>query len=161
LPLGLRTWGWIDIAVLPLLFAVFKFRKSVIPVAVAIVFSIALPWCQRIWTESYQRWNGGNASYARNEPNLAAHALVAALAVFLIWWGVRQASKALVNLGIVGFAITVIWFYFSNLFDKMGRSLGLIGLGILFLAGGWALEKMRRNLVSGIRKADVSAGEAQ
>jgi hypothetical protein len=156
LPLGLRTWGWIDIAVLPLLFAVFKFRKSVIPVAVAIVFSIALPWCQRIWIDPYIIGH-----FVHHEPNLAAHALVAAFCVFLIWWGVRQASKALVNLGIVGFAITVIWFYFSNLFDKMGRSLGLIGLGILFLAGGWALEKTRRGLVADMGKADVSAGEAQ
>jgi hypothetical protein len=48
---------------------------------------------------------------------------------------------ALVNLGIVGFAIAVGWFYFSDIFDKVGRSLGLIGLGVLFLAGGWALEK--------------------
>jgi hypothetical protein len=162
LPLGLRIWGWIDIAAIPLFFAVFKFRKSLIPVAVAICFSIALPWCQRIWSEYNDYYTNGTPRYfVRNEPNLAAHALVAAFCVFLIWWGVRQASKALVNLGIVGFAITVIWFYFSNLFDKMGRSLGLIGLGILFLAGGWALEKMRRNLVSGISKADVSAGEAQ
>ena len=41
------------------------------------------------------------------------------------------------------------------------RSLGLIGLGILFLAGGWALEKTRRGLVAGMGKADVSAEEAQ
>ena len=61
--------------------------------------------------------------------------LVAAFAVFIIAWGVRQASRALVNLGIVYFAIAVTWFYFSNIFDKVGRSLGLIGLGILFLAG--------------------------
>jgi hypothetical protein len=152
LPLGLRTWGWVDIAMIPLLFAVFKFRKSVIPVLAAICFSIALPWCYRTLTEY---------SYVRTEPNFVANALVAALAVFIIWWGVRQASRALVNLGIVGFAVTVIWFYFSDLFDKMGRSLGLIGLGILFLAGGWALEKTRRNLVAGMGKADVSAEEAQ
>jgi hypothetical protein len=44
----------------------------------------------------------------------------------------------------------VAWFYFSDVFDKVGRSLGLIGLGILFLAGGWALEKMRRRLVAGM-----------
>jgi uncharacterized membrane protein len=97
----------------------------------------------------------------RNEPNFFANALVAAFCVFIIWWGVRQASKALVNLGIVGFAVTVTWFYFSDIMDKMDRSLGLIGLGILFLAGGWALEKTRRNLVAGMGKADVSAGEAQ
>jgi uncharacterized membrane protein len=161
LPLGLRTWGWVDIAAIPLLFAVFKFRKSVVPVVAGIVFSIALPWCQRVWTESYNNFNGGHYSYARSEPNFVANALVAAFAVFIIWWGVRQASKALVNLGIVGFAITVVWFYFSDLFDKMGRSLGLIGLGILFLAGGWALEKTRRSLMAGMSKADVSAEEAQ
>jgi len=155
LPLGLQTWGWVDIAVVPLLFALFKFKKAVIPVAVAICFSIALPWCQRVWTD--HEYYG---SYVRNEPNLAAHALVAAFCVFIIWWGVRQASKALVNLGIVGFAITVGWFYYSDIFDKLDRSLGLIGLGVLFLAGGWALEKMRRNLVAGMNKAEVSGGEA-
>ncbi|MGD0831463.1 MAG: DUF2157 domain-containing protein [Terracidiphilus sp.] len=152
LSLSLQTWGWIGIAVVPLLFAVFKFKKTVIPVAVAICFSIALPWCQRVWTD--HEYYG---SYVRNEPNLTAHALVAAFCVFVIWWGVRQASKALVNLGIVAFAIAVGWFYFSDIFDKLDRSLGLIGLGILFLAGGWALEKMRRNLVAGMKKPEVSA----
>ena len=49
-----------------------------------------------------------------------------------------------------GFAIAVAWFYFSDIFDKVGRSLGLIGLGILFLAGGWALEKMRRRIMAGM-----------
>ena len=144
-----------DIAAIPLLFAIFKFRKSIIPVAVAICFSIALPWCQRVWTQ-VNGYGYFPQSYVRNEPNLTAHALVAAFAVFIIWWGVRHVSQALVNLGIVGFAITVIWFYFSDIFDKLGRSLGLIGLGILFLAGGWALEKTRRRIVAGMEKADAS-----
>jgi uncharacterized membrane protein len=159
LSLGTRTWGWVFIAVLPLLFAVFKFRKSVIPVVVAICFSIALPWCERIWTETYTLYGGGSYPSVRNEPNLAAHALVTAFAVFIIWWGVRQASQALVNLGIVGFAIAVGWFYFSDIMDKLDRSLGLIGLGVLFLAGGWALEKWRRNLLASMGKADVSDEE--
>ncbi len=159
LALGTRTWGWVDIAVLPLLLAVFKFRKSVIPVLAAIVFSIALPWCQRIWTETYNYGPGGHHSYVRAEPNLAAHLLVAAFAVFIIWWGVRHASQVLVNLGIVGFAVAVGWFYFSDIFDKMGRSLGLIGLGILFLAGGWALERTRRKLVLRMKHAGLSDEE--
>jgi uncharacterized membrane protein len=159
LPLGLRTWGWVFIAVIPLLFAVFKFRKSVIPVAAAICLSIALLWCRRIWILTIHRWDGSQYSYPQYEPNLAAHALVAAFAVFIIWWGVRQASQALVNLGIVGFAIAVGWFYFNNIYDKVGRSLGLIGLGVLFLAGGWALEKWRRKLLADMGKADVSAEE--
>jgi hypothetical protein len=50
----------------------------------------------------------------------------------------------------VAFAMTVVWFYFSNVMDKLGRSLGLIVLGVLFLAGGWALEVTRRKLVRGL-----------
>jgi uncharacterized membrane protein len=146
LPWGLRVWAWVGIAALPLIVALVRFTKSFIPVAAAVAFSIALPWCNRIWTEHFG-YGSGQSSYTFNEPNLVAHALVAAFAIFIIWWGVRQASKALVNFGIVGFAITVGWFYFSDIYDKVGRSLGLIGLGVLFLAGGWALEKMRRRLI--------------
>jgi hypothetical protein len=159
LSLGTRTWGWVFIAAIPLLFAVFKFFKSAIPVAATICFSIALPWCRHIWTETYTMYDGSRHTFTHSDPNLAAHALVAAFAVFIIWWGVRQTSQALVNLGIVGFAIAVGWFYFSDIFDKMGRSLGLIGLGVLFLAGGWALEKWRRKLLAGMGKADVSDEE--
>jgi uncharacterized membrane protein len=162
LGLGLRTWGWIDIAALPLLVAVFKFRRSAIPVAVAIVFSIALPWCQRIWSEYNNYYADGSPRYfVRTEPNLAAHALVAAFAIFISWWGVRQSSKALVNLGIVGFALAAGWFYFSDIFDKVGRSLGLIGLGVLFLAGGWVLEKTRRRLLEGMGQKSALTQEAK
>ena len=147
LPLHTRVWGWVDIAALPLLFSLFRLRKSLLPVTVAIALSLALPWCSRTWKE-YYNYGTAHGSYNRTEPIVAAHTLVAAFCIFIIWWGVRQASKALVNLGIVGFALTVIWFYFSDIFDKVGRSLGLIGMGVLFLAGGWALEKMRRGLLT-------------
>jgi hypothetical protein len=212
LSLGTRTWGWVTIAVLPLFFALFKFRKSVVPVAAAVVLSIGLPWCQRVWTDTSAVEFGGN-SYVRHEPNLVAHALVTAFAVFIVWWGfrhishalaglgvvwfviaafwlsdsqilgdfsrilisqileaaaalfvvwwgVRLASKVLVNLGVIGFAIVVVWFYFSDIFDKVGRSVGLIGLGILFLAGGWALEKTRRGLIGRMTPAAVPGAQA-
>jgi len=32
--------------------------------------------------------------------------------------------------------------------DRLGRSASLIGLGLLFLGGGWALEQGRRRLVA-------------
>ena len=159
LPLGARLWGWTAIAVLPLAFSLFRLRKSLLPVAVALAFSVLLPWCTRTWTEIYYIGDRP-ASLRGTEPNLAAHALVAAFALFIIGWGVRQSSRSLVNLGIVGFAFAVGWFYFSNIFDMVGRSLGLIGLGVLFLAGGWALEKMRRRLISRIGHSAVSAEEA-
>jgi uncharacterized membrane protein len=150
IPFGTRFWAWIAIAALPLVIAAFHGHKGLIPIAGAVALVIALPWCQRVWTEYYPAFDGSRHGFARNGPNLAAHALVAAFAVFLIWHGVRLASRALVNLGVVGFAISVGWFYFSNLFDKLGRSLGLMGLGVLFLLGGWGLEKMRRRLIAGI-----------
>ena len=66
-------------------------------------------------------------------------------------------SRALVNLGIVGFAAAVAWFYFSDIMTAMSRSLGLIGLGILFLAGGWALEKMRRRILAAHDSRQIAA----
>jgi uncharacterized membrane protein len=159
-PLHLRVWGWIVIAAVPLFFSFFRMGRSTVPVIAAIAFSIVLPWCNHTWVMHYQYANGRPGSYTQNEPNIFAYALVAGFAVFLIWWGVRQASKALVNLGIVAFAITIVWFYFSNIFDKVGRSLGLIGIGILFLAGGWVLEKTRRRLIAHIAPA-AAPQEAQ
>ena len=50
-------------------------------------------------------------------------------------------------MGAAVFAGTALAFYFSQVMDKLGRSASLIGLGVLFLAGGWALEQMRRRLV--------------
>jgi uncharacterized membrane protein len=156
LPFHMRFWGWGLIAVLPLIFSVFRLRKSLVPVLIGIVFALALPWFTLTWTYHY-----AYGAYSRTDPSLAAHALVAGYCVFLIWWGVREVSRALVNLAIVGFGATVAWFYFSNLFDKMGRSLGLIGLGILFLAGGWVLEKTRRSLLSHMAESSVATQEAQ
>jgi uncharacterized membrane protein len=155
-PFHTRFWGWIDIAVIPVLFSVFRLRKSAIPVLASIGFVVALPWCTRLFVEHY-----AYGSWTRTEPSFAAHALVATFCVFLIWWGVTQASGGLVNLGTVFFGATVAWFYFSNLFDKMGRSLGLIGLGVLFLAGGWALERTRRGLLAHMANAPAKLEEAQ
>lgn len=72
-------------------------------------------------------------------------------AVGLVHWGLHEARRERVNLGIAGFAITVATFYFSDVMDKLGRSLGLLGLGVLFLLGGWQLERLRRKLNERVR----------
>ena len=123
IPFSTRVWAWIAFAVLPLVIAAFHGHKGLIPPALAVAFSIALPWCNRTWSETYNLANGARSEFTRTEPNIMAHALVALFAVFLCWWGVRLTSKVLVNLGIVGFAVTVAWFYFSDIWDKMNRSL--------------------------------------
>jgi uncharacterized membrane protein len=160
LPFHTRFWGWMAIAVLPLLLSLLRLRQSFIPVLAGIAFALALPWCTHSWIPRYPM-GPTYGSYTRTDPNLAAYALVAAYCVFLIWWGVRKVSQSLVNVAVVGFGATVAWFYFSDLLDKMDRSLGLIGLGILFLAGGWVLEKTRRSLITHMAQSAALTQEAQ
>src|SRR6266702_3406086 len=131
-PLSLRLWSY-AILLLTLVFGWRVDKKSVLPAAAVAVTAFALPWLHVVLTDGWRR----------SEPTAAMYALVAALCVFLAWWGVREGSKAIVNYGIAAFALTVMWFYFSDIMGKLDRSLGLIVLGVLFLAGGWALEKTR------------------
>jgi hypothetical protein len=67
-------------------------------------------------------------------------------------WGLHEQRQLTVNIGVLAFALTVLFFYFDSLFDKLGRSLGLIALGILFIGGGWWLERMRRRLIGRIAR---------
>jgi hypothetical protein len=72
-------------------------------------------------------------------------------ATTLAAWGVADARSERVNVATALFAATVFAFYFSEVMDKIGRSTSLIGLGVLFLGGGWAIEQTRRRLVSRAR----------
>jgi uncharacterized membrane protein len=118
-------------------------RRSVIPAVAVMVMMFVLPWL-RAKVHGEEAWQRG---YTYEVPSLLAYVVVAATAMIFVWWGVQERSRAVVNYGIAVFAITVGWFYFSSLMDKLGRSLGLIGLGILFLLGGWLLERFRRRLM--------------
>ncbi len=74
-----------------------------------------------------------------------------ALALGLIGWGVLDRRPERINLGVAGFALTVGAFYFSSVMDKLGRSASLVSLGLLFLGGGYLLERARRRLLAGMR----------
>ena len=81
-------------------------------------------------------------------PPLLAYLWCALAAVALIGWGVLEARRERVNLGIAGFAMTVLAFYFSSVADKLGRAASLIVIGVLLLLGGYLLERLRRRLVA-------------
>jgi uncharacterized membrane protein len=70
--------------------------------------------------------------------------------VGLIAWGLEEFRRERVNLGVAAFGITTLAFYFSSVMDKLGRSVSLMGLGVLFLVGGWFLERGRRRLLARI-----------
>jgi hypothetical protein len=61
---------------------------------------------------------------------------------------------------VAGFALTIVVFYFCNVMDKLDRSASLVGFGLLFLLGGWQLEKLRRKLVARTKIAPTAAESA-
>ena len=80
--------------------------------------------------------------------NLVMYALFAIGASGIVLWGVKDQQRLAINVGVLGFALAVLAFYFSSVFDRLGRAVGLIGIGVLFIGGGWLLERARRRLIS-------------
>jgi uncharacterized membrane protein len=128
--------------------------QSALPWLIALVVPFACAWAlcgkQAIFLLLPLLWSlvVVQCNWSANHSDLALYGLYAVAAVAVAAWGVKTQRRASVNLGVLGFALTLIAFYFSNLFDKLGRSLGLIGIGLLFLGGGWALERLRRRLIA-------------
>ncbi len=66
----------------------------------------------------------------------------------LMFSGAVDASRRRINVGMTGFALTVVIFYFSSVLDRLGRATSLLAGGALFLLSGWALERVRRRLIA-------------
>ena len=132
-----RTWvvGWL------VAFAV--------PVALAVVLRGSEAWPQPVAAA----WVAGLVFVPGLGRGVIAFGWWAMAALGLIAWGVRDGRAERINLGAAAFAVTVLAFYFSRVMDKLGRSAFLLLLGLLFLGGGWALERMRRQLVARSREA--------
>lgn len=108
-----------------------------------------------IWNLGYALWVYGITLLNGHElwQNVGLHALCALASAGLVMWGLEENRRERINLGVAGFALTIIVFYFSTVMGKLGRSASLIGFGLLFLLGGWQLEKLRRKLVARTRAA--------
>lgn len=136
-PMALLATGWSVAIALPLLVAWLLRRREAWPVAVAAALAgivVAL-----------------DASVTSQR--LLIYLLYAAGSVGLVAWGFRDRERGRVTLGVVGFTLTVFAFYFSSLFDMLGRAAGLIGMGLLVIAGGWAAERVRRRLLARLEGA--------
>ncbi len=134
LPFSILFAGWAVAIGAPLLAAWLLRRRASWPVAAAAVWVVIF------------------GMLGREHHTLLIHLWGAIGSLGLTAWGVKESRGERINLGIVGFALNVLVFYFSSLMDKMGRSLSLVGLGVLFLAGGWLLETTRRHLIRQIRE---------
>ncbi len=121
----------------------------ILALGLPLLFSAAMRRERAIYNVAGAAWLFAVAQFNYRDPSreLAVYALCAVASIGLIGWGLREVQKNYINVGVVGFALTVIFFYFSNVMDKLGRSFALITGGILFLVGGYVLEKVRRKLV--------------
>ena len=140
-----RELGWIATLSLPLALAWVLRRDA------SWMNLIAALWVVALGTTSISSQpNESLLLHAWRE--LGPYGICALGSIGLIAWGLKEARKERINLGMAGFALTVLFFYFSNVMDKLGRSASLIGLGLLFLLGGWLLERTRRQLVARLEK---------
>ena len=121
----------------------------ILALGLPVLFSAAMRRERALYNLVGAAWLFAVAQFNYRDPSreLAVYALCAVASIGLIAWGLRELQKNYINVGVVGFALTVIFFYFSNVMDKLGRSFALITGGILFLVGGYFLEKVRRKLV--------------
>ena len=68
----------------------------------------------------------------------------------VIWYGTILRMPAVINMGMLGLAVTILIQYFSWAFEMLDRSLAFILGGVLILALSAILERKRRELVSSL-----------
>src|SRR5262249_11070915 len=146
-PLSLRLYvlGW-TVAILAPLATSFLLRRKE-----GWMLCAAATWVIVLASVSAAPSDRGVLLYAWHE--LGAYFLCALGATGFVLWGLHEKRRERINMGVAGFALTILFFYFSEVMDKLGRSASLIGAGILFLLVGWLMEKTRRKLIAKVRAA--------
>ncbi len=148
-PHGVRITGWCIALAAPLLLAlILRGRASWIN-------AISAVWVLLIGTIHPADSAGGRSLLSFSWGSLGGYILAGLGALGLVAWGFVEKRSERINLGIAGFALTVIIFYFSDVMDKLGRSASLVGMGVLFLLGGWSLERLRRRLVGEMQRREA------
>ena len=136
--------AWTIAVVGPLLLAFLLRRRAVWINLIYAAWAYAIMVSARIANSYFDATDGSHRNFAAT---IVLYALCALGAVGLVTWGLYEKRKERLNLGILGFAISVLSFYFDGFMGKLGRSASLLILGVLCLAGGYALEITRRKLI--------------
>jgi hypothetical protein len=148
-PHGVKIAAWCVALALPLLLALILRGRA------SWMNAISAVWVLLIGTVHPANSAGGSSLLTFSWDSLGGYILAGLGALGLAAWGFVEKRSERINLGIAGFALTVIIFYFSDVMDKLGRSASLIGMGVLFLLGGWSLERLRRRLVGEMQRREA------
>lgn len=132
----------------------FAWVAIVIAVAVSLGLAVALRERASFYNAGAIVWVLVLLAIDARPDSLVALAWFALGSIGLAAWGIVERRAERVNLGVAAFAGVVLLFYFSSLMDKFGRSASLLGLGVLFLAGGYGLERLRRRLIGTIAESN-------
>jgi uncharacterized membrane protein len=127
---GVLATGWACAILLPLGFA-YAFRRSA-------------AWMNLVAA----LWVVGLNLAAEARLDILLYGWCALGAAGMIAWGIYEFRPERINLGMAGFGLTIVCFFFSSVMDKLGRSASLMALGILCVGGGWYWERLRRKLVA-------------
>jgi hypothetical protein len=127
---------------------------EIVAYSLAFTLPLGLAWWLRgrdAWTNAIAAgWVALLGAIAVTD-NVGVYAWCGLGAAGLVAWGIRDGRSERINIGMFGFAFTLMCFYFAEVMGNVGRAASLIGLGVLFLAGGWGLERMRRRFVARVR----------
>ncbi len=142
-----QDWRWYSRHMLPLSFQLVGY---VIAFALPLLAAWLLRHKRAMWNLTFALWvlAVSLCNYRDVFGELSLYGLCALGAIGLGYWGIHERGRERINLGVAGFGITIMVFYFSSVMDKLGRSASLVGFGLLFLLGGWKLEQLRRKLVA-------------
>lgn len=139
-PSALLWTGWSVAVALPLGLAWLLRRRQAWPVAVAAALAGLV-----VLLDPGVTWQ-----------RLCIYLVYAAGSAGLVGWGMLDRERLRVNVGVLAFVLTVLAFYFSSLFGMLGRAVGLIGLGLLCIGGGWLAERGRRRLIARLEAREAT-----
>lgn len=75
------------------------------------------------------------------------NAVVLAAAIAVVLAGRHYGERALLNVGMVSVAVLVLAFYIGRIAGQLPTSLAMVGGGLVLVAGGYVLERRRRDLL--------------
>lgn len=160
-PLDHRTARWLGaVAVIPFSVVnifnfsvgnVFTLHKDFLDphrlLFVAVALLIALLYAGAIRWELFAIAAWAALTYGSSFDSLYPHIHLFIVGAAFAALGVRLHDKLILNLGIVITGISIYTFFFSSVFDKLGRSLALIIAGLVLIGVGFGLDRVRRDLI--------------